>query len=148
MNVNAIDAVRTEEVNVNLTERGFLAYKRKVSNTFNPPRAPNAFELATAKALWRATMQALNGSVKGKHISVSAATGSGKSMGAVALLAYFPSKGCERQCSSSKSTGLVRSMTGWRRSFQRGQSQHGIASIGLMRPPARRPSSLRARRLS
>jgi len=78
MNVNAIDAVRTEEVNVNLTERGFLAYKRKVSNTFNPPRAPNAFELATAKALWRATMQALNGSVKGKHISVSAATGSGK----------------------------------------------------------------------
>ena len=93
MNVNAIDAVRTEEVNVNLTERGFLAYKRKVSNTFNPPRAPNAFELATAKALWRATMQALNGSVKGKHISVSAATGSGKSMGAVALLAYFQSKG-------------------------------------------------------
>jgi len=36
MNVNAIDAVRTEEVNVNLTERGFLAYKRKVWKHLQP----------------------------------------------------------------------------------------------------------------
>ena len=35
------------EVMAGLSERGFLAYQRKVWNTFDPPRAPNAFELAT-----------------------------------------------------------------------------------------------------
>ena len=52
-------------------------------------RAPTAFEAATANALWRATLACQQ--TPDRFKAVSAATGSGKTLGAVALIAHrFP----------------------------------------------------------
>ena len=82
---------RVEQQPIKLDD--FLEWQVKLWNTFTPPRAPNAFEVATARALWRAMEQATSGAVTGKFISLSAATGSGKTFSAVALLAYLHSRG-------------------------------------------------------
>lgn len=76
-----------------LSEDAYLDWQCKLWQTFTPARDPNRFEAATARALWRAVTQATSGTVKDKFVSLSAATGSGKTYSAVALLAYLHSKG-------------------------------------------------------
>jgi hypothetical protein len=70
-----------------MSEEQFLVCVRRVWSSFETPRAPEEFELATARALWRAYQQTLNPTkeTKGKFICLSAATGSGKTSAAIAL---------------------------------------------------------------
>jgi hypothetical protein len=71
----------------------YLRWQRKFWRASQLGSNPNRFEVATATALWWAMRRATSGTTSSKFVSVSAATGSGKTYSAAALLAYIHSQG-------------------------------------------------------